>query len=72
MVAVRKYRLSVHTGDRSNAGTNANVYIKMIGSKGGSGKRMLKKSRNNNNKFEQGQVRVTSHVQVVVVVDANT
>ena len=57
MPPVRKYRLSVHTDDRSNAGTNSNVYIKMFGTKGSSGKRWLKKSRNNSNKFEQGQVR---------------
>ena len=52
---MRKYRLSVHTDDRSNAGTNSNVYIKMFGTKGSSGKRWLKKSRNNSNKFEQGK-----------------
>ena len=54
--SVLKYVVKTYTGDRSNAGTNANVYISINGKDGSSGKRALKKAQNNANKFEQGQV----------------
>lgn len=54
-ISVVKYQISVHTGDIDNAGTNANVYITIHGENGSTGLRLLKKSQNNESKFEQGQ-----------------
>lgn len=45
----------MHTGDESNAGTDASIYIMLHGERGDTGKRKLIKS-DNSNKFEQGQV----------------
>ena len=54
--SVVKYQVKAYTGDRSNAGTNANVFISLHGNNASSGRRALKKSKNNVNKFEQSQV----------------
>jgi hypothetical protein len=48
-----KYRVSVRTGDKRGAGTDANVFIIIHGEKGDSGKRMLESAGNN---FERGRV----------------
>jgi hypothetical protein len=50
------YHLSVKTGDRLNAGTDANVFITLFGEHGDSGQCHLKQSENTNNKFERGRV----------------
>jgi hypothetical protein len=44
---VVKYRVTVHTGDKRGAGTDANVFIILHGEKGDSGKRKLESSGNN-------------------------
>lgn len=44
----------VHTGDRSGAGTDANVYIILYGTLGDTGKRHLEQK--GRNLFEQGQI----------------
>ena len=42
-----KYKVEVHTSDMKFAGTDANVSVELIGTKGVSGKRRLATSRNN-------------------------
>jgi len=48
----------VKTGDEFGAGTDANVYIVLIGDKGKSGKLPLKSSEAGGNKFERAQTDV--------------
>ena len=50
------YNVSVKTGDKMNAGTDANVHVKIFGTKGDTGLRKLKSSDNTFNKFERGRV----------------
>ncbi|XP_064626993.1 lipoxygenase homology domain-containing protein 1-like isoform X2 [Lineus longissimus] len=50
------YQVAVYTGGVDKAGTDANVYLTIYGEHGTSGKRFLRKSKNNNNKFENGSV----------------
>ena len=45
------YNVSVTTGDRRGAGTDANVYITIYGENGDSGKQKLTSGKNN---FERG------------------
>ena len=52
-----EYRVSVITGDKLGAGTDANVWIELYGERGDTGRRMLKQSTKNRDKFEQGKVR---------------
>lgn len=47
-----KYKVTTYTGDKSGAGTDANVYITMFGEFGDSGEKPLTSSKNN---FERGQ-----------------
>ena len=58
LIAVMKYQVIVYTGDVHSAGTDANVYVCLVGSKGTTGRRQLKYSLTNNSKFEQDQVRI--------------
>ncbi|MHC5905582.1 PLAT/LH2 domain-containing protein [Streptomyces sp. S6] len=51
-VAEYQYRISVYTGDRSGAGTDANVYITIYGARGVAGPIKLDNSENN---FERGK-----------------
>jgi lipoxygenase homology domain-containing protein 1 len=50
------YHLKIKTGDIRNAGTDANVYLKIFGEKGDSGKKKLKRSDTTTNKFERGRI----------------
>ncbi len=52
-VNIVKYKVSVHTGDKRGAGTDANVFIILHGEKGDSGKRNLESSGNN---FERARI----------------
>ena len=52
-----KYKVSVHTGDKRGAGTDANVFIILHGEKGDSGRRMLESTGNN---FERGMLAIHS------------
>ena len=61
---VCKYQLDVYTGDARGAGTDANVYVEVFGKRGDTGRRRLRKSINNSNKFEQGKVSVRKHNQL--------
>ncbi|XP_029436484.1 lipoxygenase homology domain-containing protein 1 [Rhinatrema bivittatum] len=49
-----KYRVTVYTGNVSGSGTDANVFICLIGDMGDTGERMLVDCKNNMNKFEKG------------------
>lgn len=52
---VVKYKVSVRTGDKRGAGTDANVYIILHGENGSTGKYTLESGGNN---FERGKVDV--------------
>ena len=54
---MRRYVVEVYTGDKSGAGTDANVYLQIIGKRGDTGIRKLLRSREPGKKFECGKVR---------------
>jgi hypothetical protein len=49
------YNVFVKTGDVSGAGTDANVNIKIFGSKNDTGDLKLRTTENTSNKFEKGR-----------------
>lgn len=58
-LTVLTYKLDVFTGDVPEAGTNAGVYVMLIGERGDTGQRKLLKSITGNSKselFQRGQV----------------
>ena len=55
---VVKYTVEVHTGDKRNAGTDANVFINIFGDLGDTGERSLERSETNKNSFERAQIDV--------------
>ena len=54
---VVKYTVEVHTGDKRNAGTDANVFINIFGDLGDTGERSLERSETNKNSFERAQIK---------------
>lgn len=54
-----KYDVEVHTGKKSGAGTDADVFVNIFGELGDTGKRPLIDSKTNRNKFEKGNVCVS-------------
>ncbi|XP_014399349.1 PREDICTED: lipoxygenase homology domain-containing protein 1-like [Myotis brandtii] len=54
------YEVYICTGRRPGAGTESNVFINLIGSRGDLGNRSLHQSQNNKVKFQQGQVDIFS------------
>ena len=50
------YTIEIQTGSRPGADTEADIYVKLIGRHGDSGKRLLFKSQNNSTKFQSGQL----------------
>lgn len=54
------YEVSVFTGDESGAGTDANVFLNIIGENGDSGERKLHKSETHMDKFEKNHVSSSS------------
>ena len=46
-IVANKYKVTVYTGDKRGAGTDANVYITLFGEMGDSGERKLDTSSNN-------------------------
>uniref|UniRef100_A0A8C3KBT5 Oxygen-regulated protein 1 n=1 Tax=Calidris pygmaea TaxID=425635 RepID=A0A8C3KBT5_9CHAR len=50
------YEVHIYTGAKPGAETDANVYINLIGTRGDAGKRKLHRSKNNNIKFQHGQM----------------
>jgi hypothetical protein len=55
-LGIVKYEVEIKTGVVNNAGTDANVHVTLVGERGDTGVRRLKKSLNNQNKFEKGKV----------------
>jgi hypothetical protein len=53
-IATTTYQIRVTTGDVSKAGTDADVYIVLYGSKGETAKLTLRESQSFKNKFERG------------------
>ncbi|KAJ7993944.1 hypothetical protein DPEC_G00259930 [Dallia pectoralis] len=53
---VIKYRVTVCTGNASGSGTDATVFINLIGDLGDTGERTLINCKNNVNKFEKGSM----------------
>lgn len=58
--AVIKYRVTVCTGTVGGSGTDASVFLNLIGDQGDTGDRDLINCKNNVNKFEKGSVRIFS------------
>ncbi|XP_025021880.1 lipoxygenase homology domain-containing protein 1 [Python bivittatus] len=54
VIPVIKYRVTVCTGTVSGSGTDANVFVCLIGQHGDTGDRVLQNSVNTVNKFEKG------------------
>lgn len=50
------YEIYTYTGTKPGAGTESNVFINLIGTRGDSGRRRLHQSKNNKVKFLRGQV----------------
>jgi hypothetical protein len=50
------YKICVYTGDDKDAGTKANAYIKLFGTKGRTDQLHLRKSETNDVQFQPGQV----------------
>ncbi|XP_068508966.1 lipoxygenase homology domain-containing protein 1 [Syngnathus scovelli] len=49
-----KYRITICTGNISGSGTDASVFLNVIGDLGDTGERLMYMSKNNVNKFEKG------------------
>ena len=63
------YAVSVKTGDKTYAGTDANVFINLTGDQGDSGDRPLHHSISPNiNKFERNQVHNTINITTTMEV----
>lgn len=54
--SVIKYRVTICTGNVSGSGTDATVFLNVIGDLGDTGERLMIMSKNNVNKFEKGNV----------------
>ena len=52
------YHVHVKTGDVRSAGTDANVFLKIFGSKGDTDSLKLRSSESSSNKFERGRTDV--------------
>lgn len=53
---VQQYQIKTYTGDVQSAGTDSDVYIYIHGELGTTGRRLLKKSKTHDDKFERNQV----------------
>ena len=60
VVSAKKYVVEVFTGNISEAGTNANVFLKMYGNRGESKEEKLRQSETNKDKFERGRVSLST------------
>lgn len=58
--SVIKYRVTICTGNVSGSGTDASVFLNVIGDLGDTGERLMIMSKNNVNKFEKGNVSASS------------
>ena len=55
-ISVFTYEVEVYTGDKWQAGTDANVSVQIYGERGDTGMRRLMQSKTNLDKFEGGAV----------------
>lgn len=55
-----KYRVTVCSGTVRGSGTDASVFLNLIGDQGDTGERWLDNCKNNVNKFEKGNVGTSS------------
>lgn len=62
--AVIKYRVTVCTGTIGGSGTDASVFLNLIGDSGDSGDRWLVNCKNNVNKFEKANVGIFSIISL--------
>uniref|UniRef100_A0A673CI95 Lipoxygenase homology domains 1a n=1 Tax=Sphaeramia orbicularis TaxID=375764 RepID=A0A673CI95_9TELE len=53
-IKLSKYRVTICTGNVSGSGTDATVFLNVIGDLGDTGERLMITSKNNVNKFEKG------------------
>lgn len=58
-----KYRVTICTGNVSGSGTDASVFLNIIGDLGDTGERLMIMSKNNVNKFEKGNVSALSRMK---------
>nr|XP_004656868.2 lipoxygenase homology domain-containing protein 1 isoform X2 [Jaculus jaculus] len=52
------FSVTVKTGDKKNAGTDANVFITLFGTQDDNGMTLLKSSKTNSDKFERGSIEI--------------
>ncbi|KAM6219878.1 lipoxygenase homology domain-containing protein 1 isoform 3-T3 [Rhynchocyon petersi] len=52
------FSVTVKTGDKKNAGTDANVFITLFGTKDNTGMTLLKSSKTNSDKFERDSIEI--------------
>ncbi|KAI5280037.1 Lipoxygenase-likey Domain-Containing Protein 1 [Manis pentadactyla] len=52
------FSVTVKTGDKKNAGTDANVFITLFGTKDDTGMTLLKSSKTNSDKFERDSIEI--------------
>ena len=62
LFSVIKYRVTICTGNVSGSGTDASVFLNIIGDLGDTGERLMIMSKNNVNKFEKGNVSAPSTI----------
>ena len=55
--------MSVYTGDKRGAGTDADVFVNIFGERGDTGERPLRQSKTNRNKFERNQVKYLKYLR---------
>lgn len=55
-LSVVKYRVTIITGNITGSGTDASVYMSLVGDQGDTGERFMFLSKTNVNKFEKGNV----------------
>ncbi|NP_001401329.1 lipoxygenase homology domain-containing protein 1 isoform 2 [Rattus norvegicus] len=52
------FSVTIKTGDKKNAGTDANVFITLFGTKDNNGMTLLKSSKTNSDKFERDSIEI--------------
>ncbi|XP_034374131.1 lipoxygenase homology domain-containing protein 1 isoform X2 [Arvicanthis niloticus] len=52
------FSVTIKTGDKKNAGTDANVFITLFGTQDNNGMTLLKSSKTNSDKFERGSIEI--------------
>uniref|UniRef100_G3T1Y4 Lipoxygenase homology PLAT domains 1 n=1 Tax=Loxodonta africana TaxID=9785 RepID=G3T1Y4_LOXAF len=52
------FSVTIKTGDKKNAGTDANVFITLFGTQDNTGITLLKSSKTNSDKFERGSIEI--------------